>query len=343
MHPKSNQYIDIAWAHSMAQEQYLLPNRWVKKLPILRKIVWPLEAVLLRLLLWTMHSLSVQRAYNVAVRFCRVIEPLAPFTTKFSNNLMVAFPEKTTQEIEQLARLGCANIGKAVADLVLAKRIWGERDKRIEFVTHHGVDELLNSGGPVVFITAHVGAWQLTSFVTAKYQLPMTSVYAPESNPFLHQLVNGLRTALHCRFILKKGCMRVLMTTLKQGGSIGFVPDLRLDGGERIPFFGIDAPSNTTAARMALHHGCELLPIRAERLPDCRFRITIFPPIHADDPNAPIAIQAKQMTQKQLALFESWVRETPDQWLCVGPRWGQEAYTPEAHAVAAARELELLG
>lgn len=326
----------------MAQEQYLLPNRWVKKFPVLRKIVWPLEAILLRLLLWAMRSMSVPHAYNVAVRFCQFIEPLAPFTTKFSNNLRVAFPEKTTQEIEQLARVGCANIGKAVADLVLAKRIWDEREQRIEFNPHDGVDELLNSGGPVVFVTAHVGAWQLTSFVAAQYQLPMTSVYAPETNPFLHQLVNRLRAALPCRFILKKGCMRALMTTLKQGGTVGFVPDLRLDGGERIPFFGIDAPSNTTAARMALHHGCALLPIRAERLPGCRFKLTIFPPIQADDPNAPIAMQAKQMTQKQLALFETWIRETPDQWLCVGPRWGQEAYAPTAHTLASASKLELL-
>jgi KDO2-lipid IV(A) lauroyltransferase len=133
------------------------------------------------------------------------------------------------------------------------------------------------------------------------------------------------------------------MTTLKQGNVVGFVPDLRIDGGELIPFFGVDAPSNTTAARLALHHGCELLPVRAERLPNCRFRITVFRSIQPDDPNAPIDIQAKQMTRKQLALFESWIRDTPDQWLCVGRRWGEEAYAPQVEAMDVLSSLDLSG
>lgn len=316
----------------MAQEHYLLPERWINKLPALRNLVWPLEALLLRSMIWGLRSMSVQHAYNAAVRFCQILEPLLPFTPKFRCNLAVAFPEKTTQEHKQLAISGCANIGRAIADLVLAKRIWEERAQRIEFVTTDGIDLQKLSGRPAVFVTAHVGAWQLTSFVAAQYNLSMTAVYAPESNPYLRKLINDLRSQLPCRFILKKGCMRELMSTLKKGNVVGFVPDLRLDGGELIPFFGVDAPCNTTAARMALHHGCELLPIRAERLPDCRYKITIYRSIQPDDPNASVDIQAKQMTQKQLALFESWIRDTPDQWLCVGRRWAEDAYTPPAKA-----------
>lgn len=327
----------------MIQEHYLLPDRWVKKLPAIRNLVWALEAFILRLLVWALRLMSVQHAYDVAVRFCQILEPLAPFTPKFGRNLAVAFPEKTKQEIEQLAINSCANIGRAVADLVLAKRIWQERGQRIEFVIKNGVDRLITTGRPAVFVTAHVGAWQFTSFIAAQNNLSMTSVYAPESNPYLHKVVNRLRAALPCRFALKKGCMRELMTTLKQGNVVGFVPDLRLDGGELIPFFGIDAPSNTTAARMAIHHDCALVPIRAERLPDCRFRITIYSAIQADDPHASVDIQAKQMTQKQLALFESWIRETPDQWMCVGRRWETEVYGHPATGMDVSRNLELMG
>lgn len=326
----------------MIQTHYLLPEQWIKRLPALRNFFWALEALILRLLLWALRSLSVQHAYAVAVWFCQILEPLVPFTAKFKRNLVVAFPEKTPQEIEQLAINSCANIGRAIADLVLAKRIWQEREQRIEFVIEDGIEVLKTPGRPAIFVTAHVGAWQITSFVAPQYQLLMTSVYAPESNPYLHKLVNRLRSALPCRFTLKKGCMRELMTTLKQGNVVGFVPDLRLDGGELIPFFGVDAPCNTTPARMALHHGCELVPIRAERLPDCRFRITVYRPIQADDPHATIDIQARQMTQKQLALFESWIRETPDQWMCVGRRWDSEVYSRPPRAMNVSNRMKLL-
>lgn len=120
--------------------------------------------------------------------------------------------------------------------------------------------------------------------------------------------------------------MRKLMAALKQGNVVGVVSDLRLDGGESIPFFGVNTPSNTTAARLALHHDCELLPIRTERLPDYRYRITICRPIRPHDPSASVDIQAKQMTQEQLRIFEAWIREAPEQWLCIGRRWPRAAY-----------------
>jgi KDO2-lipid IV(A) lauroyltransferase len=325
----------------MAQKYYLFPEPWIKKLPALQNIAWFLEASILRLLMWTLQIMPVELAYRIAVRFCQIVEPLAPFTAKFSRNLSVAFPDKSAREIKQLASRGCANIGNAIGDLVRSKTIWEEREQRIQFVMKDGVDLRNSAGQPAIFVTAHIGAWQFTSFVAAKYNLSMTSVYAPENNPYLHTLVNGLRADLPCSFILKKGCMRGLMATLKQGNVVGFVPDLRLDGGELIPFFGVNAPSNTTAARLALHHGCNLIPIRAERLPDCHFRITVFPPIHPDDPNASIDIQARQMTQKQLALFETWIADTPDQWLCVGPRWGEDAYAPVENTVETSEHDEV--
>jgi len=325
----------------MDEKHYLLPDRWVQKLPALQNVFWALEAFILRILMWSMRLSSVQRGYDLGVRLCRAVEPLTPFTAKFERNLAVAFPEKSAQEIRQIAIDGCANIGRVLADLTLAGRLWKERDERIEFVTSGNADPQLSVGRPVVFITAHIGPWQLTSFVAAQHKLSMMSVYAPESNPYLRKLVDRLRADLRCRFIPKKGCMRKLMATLKQGDAVGFVPDLRMDGGEQLPFFGVDTPSNTTPARMALHHGCDLVPLRAERLPDCRFRITRYPPIKADDPNASVEEQARQMTRKQLTLFESWVRDAPEQWLCVGRRWDEDVYTRSTHVQGVLSELDL--
>lgn len=326
----------------MIEKHYLLPDRWMQKLPALRNICWALEALILRIMMWSMRLSSIERGYALGIRMCMAVEPLTPFTAKFERNLAVAFPEISAAEIRQIAISSCANIGRALADLVLAKRIWKEREERIEFVTDGDIEPQISVGRPVVFITAHTGAWQFTSFVAAQYKLSMISVYSPESNPYLHKLVSRLRADLHCRFVPKEGCVRELMATLKQGNAVGYVPDLRMDGGEQLPFFGVNTPSNTTAARMALHHGCDLVPLRAERLPGCRFRITIYPPIQADDPNASLKEQVKQMTQKQLTLFESWIRDTPDQWLCVGRRWEEEVYERGANVQNVLSKLNLV-
>lgn len=120
--------------------------------------------------------------------------------------------------------------------------------------------------------------------------------------------------------------MRGLTQELKQGHIVGLASDTRLDSGELISFFGVPAPTNTTAARLALRHNCDFLPVRAERLPGMRFRITLCQPIRAADAGAPVAEQARQMTQKVSDLFETWIRETPDQWMCYGRRWPLSAY-----------------
>ncbi len=324
----------------MIEKHYLLPDRWVQKWPALQKIFWALEAFILRLAMWFMRLFSMQRGYDLAVGLCRLVEPFTPFTDKFERNLLIAFPEISRPEIRKIAVDTCANIGKALADLVLAKRIWKEREERIEFVTLGETNPPFEPGRPVVLVTAHIGAWQLASFVVARHKMSMVSVYAPEANPFLHKLVNNLRADLHSGFVPKKGCMRELMSTLKRGDVVGFVPDLRMDGGAQLPLFDVNTPSNTTAARLALHHGCELVPVHAERLPGCRFKITTYPPIRADDQNASVEEQARQMTQKQLALFETWIRDTPDQWLCVGRRWEEHVYDRRPNALNVSSHLD---
>ena len=65
---------------------------------------------------------------------------------------------------------------------------------------------------------------------------------------------------------------------------------------------------------------------RKARCKQCgaRFRITLYDPIVPDDPDAPAREQARQMMSKLSRLFESWVRERPEEWLCVGRRWTKE-------------------
>jgi KDO2-lipid IV(A) lauroyltransferase len=113
------------------------------------------------------------------------------------------------------------------------------------------------AGRPAVLVSCHVGSWQLCTYIAAQFNLRVTAVYAPEENPHLRKVSDELRAALPCPFISRDGCMRALMTELKQGNMIGLVPDTRLDGGDPIPFFGIPVASNTTAARLAIRHSCD--------------------------------------------------------------------------------------
>jgi KDO2-lipid IV(A) lauroyltransferase len=107
---------------------------------------------------------------------------------------------------------------------------------------------------------------------------------------------------------------------------VGIVSDTRLKSGDWMEFFGTPTPTNTTAARLALRYDCDLLIVRAERLPGMRFRLTVCPPIRPTSVDASTAEKVQQMTQDMLRYFETWIRDTPDQWMCFGRRWPKEAY-----------------
>lgn len=317
----------------MAKKHFLIPAWLIRKLPVLRKIGWMIEAVVVKSLVGLLRAMSLERAARLANLVFRNLKSVLPFAKKVRGNLTVAFPNKSKHEIEKLTRKVCGNLGNAVAELVLAERIWAERDQRIEFVTEGDIDLASYRGRPMVMINAHMGAWQIASFIAAQYKLRMTFIYAPEENPYLRDFVFRLRSALPGQFISRDGCMRGLTRELRQGNAIGLTSDTRLDSGDTLLFFGVPAPTNTTAARLALRHNCEFLPVRAERLPDMRFRITLCRAIRPSDPDAPAAEQARQMTQKLLDLFETWIRADPDQWMCFGRRWLHEAYPHGSPAI----------
>jgi KDO2-lipid IV(A) lauroyltransferase len=79
--------------------------------------------------------------------------------------------------------------------------------------------------------------------------------FALDPNPFVDRLIRRRRSELGCDLISRDGGIRALLRTLAAGRSVGLVVDTRQDDGEAIPFFGVDAPTSTVPARLALRHG----------------------------------------------------------------------------------------
>jgi KDO2-lipid IV(A) lauroyltransferase len=114
-----------------------------------------------------------------------------------------------------------------------------------------------------------------------------------------------------------------LVAELVAGRSLGLLADLRVDGGEPIPFFGQMVSTTLVPARLALKFGCPLVPLRVERLGPARFRATAHRPIRPDDESADPLAQARSMMRQFNALLESWIREQPAGWQCLKRRWSK--------------------
>ena len=125
-----------------------------------------------------------------------------------------------------------------------------------------------------------------------------------------------LRQSFGVKLIPTDAGMRPLLKELKAGNCIGLAMDTRLNTGQLLPFFGIDALTNTSAARLALRSKAALVPIRAQRLGGARYRITVYEPLQSANPQASADAQATDLSLQINAHFEHWITDNPEQWIC---------------------------
>ena len=169
-----------------------------------------------------------------------------------------------------------------------------------------------------MFVSAHVGNWELTGAAAARQGIPITAIYAPSKNPIIDRMLRRRREALGCGLVSLEEGARPLMRELAEGRSVGLIVDTRDDDGVPVPFFGLDKLTTLAPARLALRFGCELIPGRVERLGPARYRLTAYAPIRPDPNLASDREQAIQMMAELNRLFEQWIRE---QWLCIKRTW----------------------
>jgi len=302
-------------------EYYLVPKRLVRRMPRLAAFAQAVEGQFVRGLFALIRALPPQRRTALLGWLAATIGPLTDKASKARANLAVALPDQDAAERRATVKAIFRSVGHAIAELFNAPDIWERRAELVEFVTAPETAPIIASGRPTVYVTAHVGAWQTTLFLGPHHGFPLTTVYAREANPVIHDLFYQLRSGLKANFIPSEGSVRTLLRELHSGRSIGLAVDSRLEGGDLVPFFGVETPTNTVAARLALRVGCNLVPVRCERLPHGRYRVTSFPPIRPTDANAPLDQQVLDMSRQVNATFEDWIRDTPGEWICLKRRW----------------------
>ena len=69
-------------------------------------------------------------------------------------------------------------------------------------------------------MSAHVGPWQVAPLVTKYYGLNISTIYAPESNAVVAELMLDLRQFLGEKLISSEEGLRPLIKELKAGNSI---------------------------------------------------------------------------------------------------------------------------
>lgn len=239
-------------------------------------------------------------------------------------NLDLAFPDKSRTEKKRILRGVFVNLGRQLAEFTLFPRYTRENVSRI--VIYEGFENFAAAqarGKGVLFLTAHVGGWEISSFVHSLHGHPMNIVVRPLDNPLLNALVERYRTLHGNRTFSKQDYARGLIKALRHGEIIGILMDTNMTPpqGAFVDFFGVPACTATGIARVALHTDAAVVP--AFCVWDTtlkKYRLCFEPAmklVRSGDDEAD-ALANTAMFAKEI---ERYVRKYPDQWLWVHRRW----------------------
>ncbi len=239
-------------------------------------------------------------------------------------NLAMAFPEKSAAERERILRGVYLSLGRLLAEIPKFPEYTKENVDRI--AVYDGLENYLaarDRGMGVLFMTAHLGGWEIGSFVHSLHGHWLNIVVRDLDNPLLNRWVKHLREMHGNRTYDKNHFARGLMAAMKRGETVGALMDTNMTPpqGVFVNFFGVPACTAVGIARVAMHTGAAVLPaftVWDEALG--KYRVCFQPAIPTVDTGDAEA-DAIANTQNYTAAIERIVRAYPDQWLWVHRRW----------------------
>ena len=239
-------------------------------------------------------------------------------------NLEIAYPEMAAAERRKIVRGVFVSLGRQLAEFCRFPRY--TRDNVAQVAVYEGFenfDAAQRRGKGVLFLTAHLGGWEVGSFVHSIHGHRLRIVVRALDNPYIDRLVERYRTLHGNSTFEKQDFARGLISAMRAGETVGLLMDQNMTppAGVFVDFFGVPACTASGIARVALRTDASVVP--AFTIWDDvrrKYRITFAPrlalPKTGDDERDVV-----NATQLFTSVIEEYVRKNPDQWLWVHRRW----------------------
>lgn len=280
-------------------------------------LVWPVIKVL--------GALPRPLARGMAILLAGAVYHLHPRLRRVGlRNLEIAMPELPLKERRRIVRGVFLSLGRLLAEFCRFPKYSRENVSRVAvYEGFENFDTAQRRGKGVLFLTAHLGAWEVGSFVHSVHGHPLRVVVRPLDNPYVDRLVERYRTLHGNQTFPKDEFARGLLSAMRAGETVGLLMDQNMTPpqGIFVPFFGVQACTASGIARVALHTDASVIPAFTIWDPVLRkYRVHFDPPltlVRTDNAEADLVANTAMFNN----VLEQYVRKYPDQWLWVHRRW----------------------
>jgi Kdo2-lipid IVA lauroyltransferase/acyltransferase len=239
-------------------------------------------------------------------------------------NLKLAFPEWTDAQRRVTITKMARNLGWMAAEFAhLPKYTKDNIDSVVVLDGHENFLAAHRRGKGVLYLTGHIGAWELSSYAHALYGFPLHYLARPLDNRPLDALVNRYRGLSGNKPIFKNESARTVLRVIKEGGTVGILADQNTmpDEGVFVNFFGTPACTTTGIARLALHTDAAVVPGYVYWDGNLlKYRLRFDPPVELIR-TGNTDRDVMENTQRFAKVIEQVIRKYPEQWVWIHARW----------------------
>jgi len=237
-----------------------------------------------------------------------------------------AFPEKTAEEVERIARASYEHLGRTAIETALLPRL-GDRGvlslvDRVDGWDH--VEQARAEGKGMIFVAGHHGNWELLGAYIAARGIPFEVIARGMGNPLFGAYINDIRTSLGMKVMHDSDAVKRAPRALRAGRGVGFLSDQGVKGlaSTFVTFFGRPTKTPRGAAVFALRFNAPVFFVDGLRQPNGKYRV-IIEPVEVP-PTGDRETDVDAIVRRFTQLLEKWVREFPEQYFWQHRRWRRQ-------------------
>ncbi len=252
----------------------------------------------------------------------KIFELIGPFFRSeeiVNSNIKRALPNIELKEIKKIKKSMWNNYGRIFAEYMFIKNFRiGNLSSKIDIEGQNILDEIIKSKKQVVFISGHLGNFELMAMCIEKAGINLSTIYRPLNNIFLNKIMESIREKYICKYQIKKGIggLKNLIKLKNKNFSTALMIDQRVSEGILSNFFGKKALTTTIPGQLIKKFNIPVVPVYIERTNDISFKISINNPIYFSENDT-----IENITDELNKILEVMIIKNPKQWIWSHNRW----------------------
>lgn len=282
------------------------------------------EYAALRGALAALAALSFERAGAVGERLGALgYRPFGIRRAVVERQIAAAFPEYGPDEVTRVARASYAHLGRTTVEAAVLST-YGREQVLSLFEGTDGwpvVEEALAAGRGIIFVTGHLGNWELAGSFMAARVGELHAVARHMANPLFDGYLTRTRERLGMHVVHDEQAVRQVPRAVRQNGAVAMLVDQGAVGlaSTWVPFFGRLAKTPRGPAVFSLRLDAPVIFGCALRQPSGKYRMSLerVETARTGDKEADV----DRIVADYTATLERWVRKAPEQYFWHHRRW----------------------